>query len=477
MATSCLKQISIGLISAQSGNGSPDHTAPMGTTYTNIETGLRYRNINGTTTWMLLDTSFTGGTVVGDTVFTGILSANTIDTTNLNIDGNDIYSIFVTQANETKVTGFTYNNGNIISLTDSQGGSFSVNLSMMSGVTFSGDVISHENLYADKTLTATTISGNILKSGSTNLYSIFQTIGSDLNKTYIQPGSNITTGGTSDSPIINLTASPSVNNFTASGNTSLQIVSATTLYSGSTNLYNIFETLGSNEGVMSIEGVGNITTGGTSVNPTIAITSTPSFGAITSSGSSSFSSGLTASTLSGGNIYSGSTNLSSIFLTPATARVTREVIFSSKEMALNTATNVVLTPLVMAVTRFNGTGGVTDAGLSFVVPDDYYGEPDFYFTWRATASGTTSAKTYIDIYTGTTNELGSLTTVAETLSFLDTPTNANTFLFSPTTRSSLGLSADTSVHLRIYRNSADVQDTFTGTLDMINFVFKYKSIG
>jgi len=67
-------------------------------------------------------------------------------------------------------------------------------------------------------LSATTISGGTLYSGSTNLYDIFSTGGGG-STTYVQPGSNITTGGTATNPIISVVASPSFNNLTASGYT------------------------------------------------------------------------------------------------------------------------------------------------------------------------------------------------------------------------------------------------------------------
>lgn len=49
--------------------------------------------------------------------------------------------------------------------------------------------------------------------------------------TFVQPGRNILTGGTSSAPTINLVNSPNVNNFTASGTTGLKVTSATTLTS------------------------------------------------------------------------------------------------------------------------------------------------------------------------------------------------------------------------------------------------------
>ena len=61
------------------------------------------------------------------------------------------------------------------------------------------------------------LSGSVLYSGSTNLYDIFVTAAGASNVTRVQPGSNISTGGTDNFPIINLVDSPFVNNITFSG--------------------------------------------------------------------------------------------------------------------------------------------------------------------------------------------------------------------------------------------------------------------
>lgn len=50
MATTNLIDKSLGNIEIQSGNGTPDHAAPIGTLYTNVDTGTLYSNTNGTTT-------------------------------------------------------------------------------------------------------------------------------------------------------------------------------------------------------------------------------------------------------------------------------------------------------------------------------------------------------------------------------------------------------------------------------------------
>jgi hypothetical protein len=106
---------------------------------------------------------------------------------------------------------------------------------------------------ADGGLSATTLSGGTLYSGSTNLYNIFAQPSHVVNN--VNAGSNITTGGTATSPTINLAASPSVNNLTFSG---------------------------------------------TAIGGTVQ------------AGAGRFTS-LSATTISGGTLYSGGTNLSSIF--------------------------------------------------------------------------------------------------------------------------------------------------------------------
>ncbi len=91
--------------------------------------------------------------------------------------------------------------------------------------------------------------GQIL-SGGTDLYSIFATIGGSGSGdiTRVQPGVNIYTGGTGNFPIINLSDSPSINNLYFSGtafggNIIATALSGTNIYSGSTNLNNLFATL------------------------------------------------------------------------------------------------------------------------------------------------------------------------------------------------------------------------------------------
>ena len=131
------------------------------------------------------------------------------------------------------------------------------------------------------------LSASTLFSGGTNLYNIFST--TDTNDiTRVQPGSNISTGGTGNNPIVNVVASPSFNNTTVSGTSTNNALSATTLsagtiMSGGTNLYNIFSTTDTND-ITRVQPGSNISTGGTGNNPTVNVVASPSFNNITGSG-------------------------------------------------------------------------------------------------------------------------------------------------------------------------------------------------
>lgn len=55
MATTNLISKTLGDILIQTGNGIPDHTAPKGSVYTDQDTGVRYINLDSSTTWADLE--------------------------------------------------------------------------------------------------------------------------------------------------------------------------------------------------------------------------------------------------------------------------------------------------------------------------------------------------------------------------------------------------------------------------------------
>jgi hypothetical protein len=150
--------------------------------------------------------------------------------------------------------------------------------------------------------------------------------------TRVQPGTNITTGGTDNEPTVNLVDSPSVNNITFSGTAtggdiiadslSATTVSGGTIYSGSTDVEDVIYSIVNGTELNDITRVQpgtNTTTGGTDNFPTVNVVDSPSFNNITFSGTATggdiIADSLSATTVSGGTIYSGSTDLYSIFLT------------------------------------------------------------------------------------------------------------------------------------------------------------------
>ena len=85
---------------------------------------------------------------------------------------------------------------------------------------------------------------NTILSAGTDLYSIFSTG----VPTFVQDGTNTYTGGTDYSPTINLVDSPSINDLVASGTAAVNTLSAATILSAGTDLYNIFSTTGGGGG-------------------------------------------------------------------------------------------------------------------------------------------------------------------------------------------------------------------------------------
>jgi len=122
-------------------------------------------------------------------------------------------------------------------------------------LSFSGGTVTGETTFSS--LFSTDLSGGTIYSGGTDLDTIIRNIAnSSEDVTRVQPGLNITTGGTDNFPLINLVDNPSINNLTISGvglanEFSASTLSGGTLYSGSTDLDAI------------IRGIDTYVTGGT----------------------------------------------------------------------------------------------------------------------------------------------------------------------------------------------------------------------
>ena len=167
-------------------------------------------------------------------------------------------------------------------------------------------------------LSATTLSGGTIYSGNTDLSSLFTTQTSLSNYTtnsvftVYTASTNTTLTGLQNQ--LNTKANLSGATFTGNINTpslSATTLSGGTIYSGNTNLYNIFSQLGG-QVTSALPGT-NVSTGGTATNPIINLINSPSINGLTFSGTATGNI-LSANTLSAATFYSGSTSLKSAIL-------------------------------------------------------------------------------------------------------------------------------------------------------------------
>ena len=167
--------------------------------------------------------NLTGAT--NDTVYVPYLNINNLATgTSINNLGIDV--------NGNVVTGIT----SLGDITRVQPG---VNIN--TGGTENNPVVNLDDDISLNSVSANTLSGATIYSGSTDLYDIFLTNADGNDITRVQNGINTFTGGTENNPTINVTAL-TIDNITVSGDSSFDSVSATTIYSGSTDLSDIFAT-------------------------------------------------------------------------------------------------------------------------------------------------------------------------------------------------------------------------------------------
>ena len=287
--------------------------APFGTV-SGVETVVAGSNITtgGTilnpTVSVVASPSFNGitfsGTAIGGTVQAGAgtftsLSAGTLSGGTILSGSTNLYSIFATPAlvvNNVNAGSNITTGGTATSPTINLTASPSVNNITYSGTSTGGSSI------------ATNVSATTFYSAATNLETVIYNIVSSAGPhTFVQPGSNITTGGTAANPIISVVASPSFNSITASGASSFTTLSATTFISGSTNLYSIFarpELV-----VNNVNAGSNITTGGTAISPTINLAASPSVNNLTVSGTGTIDTVnakiITATAITDSNLVSG----------------------------------------------------------------------------------------------------------------------------------------------------------------------------
>jgi hypothetical protein len=232
--------------------------------------------------------SINGLTASGTSNFTGIIQSG----------GTNLEDIFLTAGD---ISGTSVSAGSNVSI-NNVGTDYEVSVvdsPSFNDITFSGTATGGNASFAD--MSATT-----LYSGSTDMDTVIRDIAGEVSgvHTQVQGGTNVFTGGTALLPVINMVDSPSFNNILFSGtatggNASFVDMSATTLYSGSTDVDTIIRDIAaevSGEHTY-IAGGTNIVTGGTPSLPTISLVDSPSVDVLTASGH----------VLTNGTTYSGGT--------------------------------------------------------------------------------------------------------------------------------------------------------------------------
>jgi len=284
--------------------------------------------------------TYSGTSTGGNSIATNV-SASTFYSA-----GTDLYNIFLTSGD---LSGTSVSAGANIAVQQT-GNNYEVSTvdsPSFNNITYSGTSTGGNSI-------ATNVSATTFYSAGTDVETIINNIVSASGPhTLVQPGTNITTGGTSALPTVNLVDSPSVNNITYSGtstggNSIATNVSATTFYSASTNLETIINNIVSASGPHTLVQPGtNTTTGGTSALPTVNLVDSPSVNGLTVSGTGNFT----------GTLQSGGTDLYNIFAQPSDVvnSITAGSNISVGGTAINPIINVVSSPAFNGIS-FSGTG-------------------------------------------------------------------------------------------------------------------------
>lgn len=195
--------------------------------------------------------TYTGTTPINSTNINGIntFTAGTTTAQSINITGASLANLTVSgNTTLTTLSAGTLSASTIISgSTNLYGifqpiGSYITSLPSMNFLPLSGGTVTGNTIFT-LGLSAGTFSASTINSGSTNLYQIFQPLGTYATPSQLSTninGLNTYTAGTATAQSVNVTAA-TLNNLTVSANTTLSTVtantvSATTFYSGATEL-------------------------------------------------------------------------------------------------------------------------------------------------------------------------------------------------------------------------------------------------
>ncbi|HWY35520.1 MAG TPA: DUF2793 domain-containing protein [Nitrosopumilaceae archaeon] len=215
-----------------------------------------------------------------------------------------------------------------------------------------------------QTVSATAFSGGSFFSGGTDLGSLFLSSGATFPQTHVQPGTNISTGGTSLNPVVNVVSNPVFTSISA------VTISGSSIFSGSTDLSSLFLSSGATFPQTHVQNGLNTYTGGTSLNPSVNV-SAATLSSLTVSGLTTL--GIVAvTTISGTTFYSGSTDVSLLFPSLQSVSLINSQLTTKANLSGATFTGNINTPSLSATTLSGGTiySGSTDVSLLFATPQN-----------------------------------------------------------------------------------------------------------
>jgi hypothetical protein len=215
-------------------------------------TGIINASLLSATT-LSASTIYSGNTDLSSVFLTPISISNKYDKSGGTISGNIFVTGDATILGNVQILGTattintqilqTKDNNITLNLSGTNLSAIGGGLTLISGQTsgapstFQTDI--NGNWVATPGLSSVFLTGGTIYSGNTELGSVIQSMIANSDETFVQNGTNTYTGGTIFRPTINVSAL-TISTLTASGATSLQSVSATTIYSGSTDLSTVF---------------------------------------------------------------------------------------------------------------------------------------------------------------------------------------------------------------------------------------------
>ena len=236
--------------------------------------------------------------------------------------------------------------------------------------------------------------------------------------TRVQGGTNINTGGTANFPIINLDNDIVLTSVNATS------ISATTFYSGSTNLEDIFLTSGHLSGT-SVSAGANVSVNNVGTDYEVSVVDSPSFNNLTFSGTATGGNASFAN-MSATTLYSGNTNLETIISNIAGphSTVSAGLNVSVNQVGDDYQVSIVSSPSFNDIT-FSGTatgGDVVVDTLSAVTSISattmYSGGTSLETIIENIAAGAAGTHTYV---AGGTNIVTGGTASLPTISLVDSP--------------------------------------------------------